>query len=856
MIPRECHQSDRSAQGKENLAALVAALVFSLFAVTNFGAVLPDLQNAVKPSPEPTSPTGWDVFTPLVETSNVASDVPKIAEWTRTGGPDDSLILTADLLSNFTGSDEGKDTEFLVHGQTTAGDAVQASALIQRLDGSKAAITLPSVLPAWSTYFIWPKNGAGYGNPITVNRTEIWWLNPDDKVTRKDTVSVYGRNLSHAGGTESSWIYVKPTGAAGQWVAPTSVNPYRVQFKVPDSLRNGTYEVWVHNGHGGNYGWSGPLFFNVTDAYAWNGKTFNVQNYGATGDGVTDDTDAIHLANLAALIYRDKTGFHPTLYFPSGVYLLRYGLSVEHDLRYLGDGRDLTIFRCHADFNKPGRPGDPGGGKLGLLFGNGGNTHDIEIRGLTLDATANFRAAGEECWALNGTWDSGSDIQLIDLRIKMSNSGGCARTHQTKRLSVVGCEFVGGEIFLYHDYGVEIRDCTFWNANYQSSSIHEITTDNFSITNCHFQDVDITSHEGRGQGRLLAGNANQGAQRHAYIGDNVTVDLGAEPGDNGGEQILCEGNLNTFDWGNATVAQPNTVTLSDKLTTNYQSVAATAVITAGKGLGQYRSVAGWDGDRTITVSPSWNVIPDATSVVLIEAGTYRWTIYHNTLDGKSYFASDYTAMTAIEPYGGCYDWIGDSNTITNMRTALSVAGVQDFVSDKHRIHPCFFHYYSNNTIQSCYSGLSAGCGSTGSRIVDPGVGFLGVVFRKNLLTDITTIGAGETTFQTTGPSTLGYPLDMTLFEHNRFTNLPRGLDCDLSGSARVKNTILYKNIFNLGTAALSNSFGVNIGATTVDPVFNQNIWNGFSTTFKGTLPAALTAKIEKPHGLQMQILIN
>ena len=842
-----------SAQGKGNITALIAAFVFTLFAATSFGAVLPDLQNAAKPSPEPTLPSGWDVFTPPIDASNAISGAPKIAEWTRTGGPDDSLILTADLLSNFTGSDQGKDTEFLVYGQTTASYVVQASALIQRLDGSKAAITLPAALPAWSTYFIWPKNAAGYGSPIAVNRTEVWWLNPDDKVTRKDTVSVYGRNLSHEGGTKTSWIYIKPSGAAGQWVAPTSVNPYRVQFEVPDSLVNGIYEVWVHNGHGGSYGWSGPLLLNVTDSYAWNGENFNVRDYGATGNGVSDDADAINRANLAALIYRDRTGLHPTLYFPGGTYLMRYGLCLDHDLRYLGDGRDLTIFRCHAGFNQPGRPGDPGGGKLGLLFGNGGDPHDIEIRGLTLDATTNFHNPGEECWALNGSWDTGLDIHLIDLRIKTSKPGGCARMHQTKRLSMAGCEFVGGEVFLYHDCGVEIRNCNFWNANYQLASIHEITTDNFSITNCRFQDVDSTSHAGRGQGRLLAGSANQGAQRNAYIGDNVTVDLGPDPGDNSGEQILCEGNLNTFDEGNATGGQPNTVTLSDKLTTDYQNVAATAVITAGKGLGQYRAVTGWDGDRTVTVSPNWNVTPDATSVVLVEAGTYRWSIYHNTLDGKKYFASDYTAMTAIEPYGGCYDWIGDNNTITNMRTALYVSSVRDYVSDKQRIHPCFFHYYCNNVIQSCYSGLLAGCGGTGSCTVDPGVGFIGVTFRNNLLTDITTTGAGETTFQTTGPLTLGHPLDMTLFEHNRFTNVPQGFDCDLSGPARAKNTVLYKNTFNLGAAASLNSFGLNIGATTVDPVFSQNTWNGFAATFNGALP--VLAQLEKPYGVQLQILI-
>jgi hypothetical protein len=302
--------------------------------------------------------------------------------------------------------------------------------------------------------------------------------------------------------------------------------------------------------------------------------------------------------------------------------------------------------------------------------------------------------------------------------------------------------------------------------------------------------------------------------------------------------------------------QPNSVTFADKLTTDYGSIAATAVITAGKGLGQYRQITGWDGDKTITVSPNWNVTPDASSVVLVEAGTARWTIYHNTLDGKSHYTSAYSAMTAIEPYGGCYDWIGDRNTITNMRTALFITAVQDFVSAKNRIHPCFFNLYCNNVIQACYSGIYVGCGSTGSSVVDPGVGFIGTVFRNNVLTDIVTVGAAETTYQSTGPSALGYPLDMTIFEHNLFTNVPQGFDCDVDGATRAKNTVLYKNVFNLGTAAFPKSFGIKFSTATIAPVFGENTWTGFATPSTGT-PSGTNLEtppaVGKPKGVRVKI---
>jgi hypothetical protein len=504
-------------------------------------------------------------------------------------------------------------------------------------------------------------------------------------------------------------------------------------------------------------------------------------------------------------------------------------------MRYLGDGRDGTILKCNSAFTQPRQDGDPLAGSLGLLYSNGETQHDIEVRGLTLDAICDPHNVGEQAWALNGMWDSGTDIRFADLRIKANNTQGCARTHATKRLAVVGCEFIGGEFFLYHDDGVEIRNCTFLNADYQMTSMHELTASNFSITECRFQDLDPGTRAGRGQGRLLAGNANQGAQYHAYIGDNVTVALGPDPGDNAGEQVLCEGNLNTYDWGQPAAAQPNAVTFVNKLTTDYRTVAATAVVTAGKGLGQYRLITGSDGDRTITVTPNWNVTPDATSVVLIEAGTYQWVIYHNTFEGKGYFATAYSAMTAIEPFGGCYDWIADRNSITHMRSALYVAAVQDSVSLQNRIHPCFFQLYCNNVIKSCYQGIHAACGSPGSTTLDPGVGFVGTIFRNNLLADIATAGIAAGTAQADGSAALGFPQDMTLFEHNLLLNLPAGLDFATDGPSRVKNTIVYKNTFARGTAPLAGSFGANIAATTLNSVFVQNTWTGFETTNKGVL---------------------
>ena len=121
-------------------------------------------------------------------------------------------------LSAYTGADAGKDTEFLVYGQTTAANGVAKDASIHpRRPGRRHH---PRRVPAGRVDVpMWAANGTASAPPSPLNQTEAWWLGPN-KSFAGSTVSVYGqRNLSYYDstytGTNLSWIYISPPTARG-----------------------------------------------------------------------------------------------------------------------------------------------------------------------------------------------------------------------------------------------------------------------------------------------------------------------------------------------------------------------------------------------------------------------------------------------------------------------------------------------------------------------------------------------------------------------------------------------------------------------------------------------------------------
>jgi hypothetical protein len=82
---------------------------------------------------------------------------------------------------------------------------------------------------------------------------------------------------------------------------------------------------------------------------------YNVRNYGATGNGTTDDTNAIRSA-MAALALRGNSG--GTLYFPAGTYkvtsVLQFGVAAaQRNVKITGDGVSSVVLQFGAFATTP-----------------------------------------------------------------------------------------------------------------------------------------------------------------------------------------------------------------------------------------------------------------------------------------------------------------------------------------------------------------------------------------------------------------------------------------------------------------------------------------------------------------------
>ena len=691
---------------------------------------LPPPIDAMRPDPSPVLPADFDTFSPPLGSVPAVDGTPAIAEWTRSGAAGDTLV--------FAGSGFSPGSRFRVFAQTDATDASTTDVEAAAVSDAGAALTLPRS-SASGMYCIWPLSAAGPGTPVLVNRAEGWWLNPV-RASPGDTVSLYGRNLSRQHGKEKSWILLQQAGKPGVWAQVSDVNPYKVDFILPRDLAMGAWEVWVHNGHGGDLGWHSPHRerqgpFSATQLVVeppvtYDGGVVNVKDHGATGDGVADDTVGLLAALKAAAGVR-----RPVLYFPRGTYQIGAELGPLQGadgtgIQLRGDGPDATIIQGLAD---------RGPRTLVRLQSN-----DVEIRGVTLRLNSlvhEKRPKAKRSVLAVGEGKSFSGLKLIDSVFDGERSLGFELSRYRDVL-IKGCTVIAQENQMGTLGNVRVDGCSFKGRADAGMALYWLGGQNVSVTNCTATDYDSSAENAwdQFQGRFVTCSAYGQRVDNWYLGHNQTIDLTVRPeyfNQNTGEQFMWEF-MDIEDVSQVASATADTVVF-EKAVRGRIAWYANAVVVSGKGIGQSRAIHKYDPDtRTAQLGAPWRVVPDGTSIVALSLNMQRTVVYDNDLDGKerAHRSEKHIASTGVEPFGGSHTLVVDGNRMTSLRAGIATFGTQNKAKTASSI--TFFNVYQNNRIDTVRKGVwhRAGPGPKDAA----GLTTLGTITRRNVIVKATEDG--------------------------------------------------------------------------------------------------------------------
>jgi polygalacturonase len=660
--------------------------------------------------PDNPEPPG-DKFTPVF-IGKVSESAPIIGEYTLQAKEDRSINT---LGTNFSiGGNKGKDTKVWIYRQTTGENPRLYNPALVREDEQYILPTVDAGEP-YGMYLMWVENGKGASYPVRINAPLITWVGPD-KVSPGSSLSVYGRNLSHNNGNKESYVYIRKWGSdAKEKVTPckvTSVNPYKVTFTVPRNIPiNADYEVWVHNGHGGRYGWSGPLKIRVQEStgFSWSGSVINVKSFGAAGDGSTDDSkaiqDAINSANDGDRIY-----------FSAGTYrLVENGLTCTKKLSFEGDDAQKATILTDSAFvkqemlfikNFPSRLINlgiktlkPDGKGLKYLVRTDGSDGNENAKGFVVQKCIFETAAfGGNAVATNNygiICVSVEHVDEVDITHNVITSQAAVWSVASRQLQINNNKFYGnwkvvkgnGDLLLSFP-----------------GDTHEM-----DISNNSFESVDKSGPVKRNDRIIVRAivfqNYRGGVTDREYIGEN-TVDRAGNPWDNSGEIILFElptASTSVYKIKEPTSATSPVMTLSGSWRANSLTRNAVAII-KNKGVGQFRRIISNDGS-VITMDRPWDVQPDSTSVISVTSSGNDIVIYNNKIDGVPNYYETESATSGIQFFGALFNNVIADNSFSNVHHGIYVTGYAGHPSIKCESTGSMGNLITGNTIRNAVYGI-------------------------------------------------------------------------------------------------------------------------------------------------------
>ena len=526
-----------------------------------------------------------------------------------------------------------------------------------------------------------------YSGAVTTSGSDgnVLWVTAPTGLTQNHTYNLIVNNGS-AGVSGSSTVEAdnpSQQGVTVQWAQETA---------VPTTTLN-----------------SGTVYWNLnvpwqSDYLGFCSRVFNVRTqYGATGNGTTNDAPAIQAAINAA-----SNAGGGVVYLPTGTYRLDYyGSAPSNNILTLwskvvlaGDGIGKSVVK----FGYEAKPNSSGDG-IAIQRPNSSTNGLINLE---LD---NVETTSPGVYMIRPTDGNGNEffIQNCAINAQTAQAVGIAGGGQYGLIanSVLTCTNEGESHTCFNGEA----NLTLYNNQYTynmgrsfDGGVHDIIYDSNHITRSATS-AGVPGHE--------AGTVDMWGDHVVFI--NNTFDVGNTATDitkdNDGEVLLTEsdgGGARTH--GSATAASSNTLTDSSQAFSANAFVPSYATgpwgnvyrymiaIVSGPGTGQWRYVAS-NTATTVTVSQPWAFTPTAGShYTILLWSANEWLVKNNTFKnnyrGMYYYSSSDNCVTVGNTFindGGIHLWAAQN---------LGTSGPTNYV-----FHVQWDHQISNNSMTSAPGGF-------------------------------------------------------------------------------------------------------------------------------------------------------
>lgn len=444
-----------------------------------------------------------------------------------------------------------------------------------------------------------------------LNAPTVYWAQGDQgpSAAPGGWIRIFGRCIGQTPATAVLRMTSATTQTARRLTA-TASNDWEARFVVPADLKPGVYDLHLHNGSGDSSAWTPVGSLEIKTAEPWPDRQFNVRDFGATGTGTTDDTQAVMAALQAA---GDQGG--GVVFFPRGRYLLTEALILPRFVTLRGEHRDLVNI-LWPDMEQP---------PLALIQGS----NHFALEDLTLYASRyRHLIAGDLQTTPNGEpgyvriqrVTARADIYrghlkpaAVDQRfrdsLKLSSGGGDTLRLGGEHLVITDNDLYGSgrALHLSKPRGAYVVNNHFYNGR---KGWYVLVGSDGVI----FEDNQITGADLMSTGGAIASYGVAYSQNVFYARNKLSLMHGWDR-----EAMTSDAGYG-FYYGPIHEATSTTIKLAVTPVGDPMKMdgwkGAGVFILGGKGMGQFARVDHLDGD-VVHLDHPWKVLPDESSVITI-----------------------------------------------------------------------------------------------------------------------------------------------------------------------------------------------------------------------------------------------